>query len=606
MTEVFYDVFLPSPWWHPLTYKGKAGIRKGQRVLVPLGKGHRVGVVWEAKGQKFDSERIEIKDIVNIVDSVPSIPEELLDSINKAARFFYCGPGELFKVAFPSQFLKGTVVKEVDFRKDFSKRRSLNFCYIVPDERRMQFYKQILLQDDPSSIIIFPERRKAEIFWESLEGELKERGALWLPGNTQKKWEKWEQIRQGEIKFVVGTGIAVFLPFPNLKRIVIDDESNPVYMNTRYPYLHIRTFAGIRSQVAGADLILGGNFPSSRVFKLAEPECHKKPDKRLVLVDTKAARKFDVKGVTFPLAVSDLILKKTQEVTNKTGVTLWILDRLGYANAVVCSECDYKPICKKCGASLRWEESKSALICPFCKEVQDKPTGCPRCGAPMLIGDKPGAEAALGIAKSLLGTSDKIHFWHGGVEKERSSLKRVVSTLKKEGGIVVGSRKALEICDEIPVQLVCWLDVDIENARPLYDARFRAIKMLWDSLWCGKYAEERTVVLQSKQPGSGWQKGLKAGWNIFWKSELKDRRDLELPPWVYLLEVNGKPETKAEMLNEAIRLGIEYMDPEPDTGKFWIKAKKEYQLEQLREAWGPFFHVSRSYKGYPKIRVWMD
>lgn len=606
MMEVFYDVFLPSPWWHPLTYKGKAGIRKGQRVIVPLGKGHRVGIVWEAKAQKFDSERIEIKGIASVVDSVPSIPEELLDSIGKAARFFYCGPGELFKVAFPTQFLKGTAVKEVDFRKDFSKRRSLNFSYIVPDERRMQFYKQTLLQDGLSSIIIFPERRKAEIFWESLEGKLRERGTLWLPGNAKKKWEKWEQIRQGEIKFAVGTGVAVFLPFPNLGRIIVDDESNPVYMNARYPYLHVRTFAGIRSQMAGAELILGGNFPSSRVFKLAEPECHERPDKRLIMVDTKAARKFGVKGVAFPLAISDLILKKTQEVTNKAGATLWILDRLGYANAVVCSECDHKPMCKKCGAPLRWEESKSALICPFCKEAQDKPTICPRCGAPMLIGDKPGAEAALDIAKSLLGSSDKIHFWHGGIERERSSLKKIVSTLKKEGGIVVGSRKALEVCDEIPVQLVCWLDVDIENARPLYDARFRAIKMLWDSLWCGKHAEERTVILQSKQPGRGWQKGLKAGWNIFWKNELQERKDLELPPWIYLLEVNGKPETKTKMLNEAIRLGIEYMDPEPDTGKFWIKAKKEYQLEQLREAWIPFFHVSRSYKGYPKIRVWMD
>jgi len=604
--KVLYDVILPSPWWHPLTYKGLPGLKKGQRVSIPVGNGQRIGIVLGKNDSNLCLEKIEIKEIYNTIDKSPSIPEELLDSIIRAGKFFCCGPGELLKVAFPPQFLKGEGVKETCFEKARPRSGNVNFCYELPEEKRKRLYYEKLQCENLHSIVIFPERRKAELFWEGLPEELKEKGILWLTSTSKKKWEKWEQIRQGKIKFAVGTGPAVFLPFPDIKRIIVDDESNPVYMSARYPYVHIRTFAGIRSQTSGAELILGGTFPSSRVYKFAKPVCSQNPSDRLIMVDKKRARMFTIQGVTSPLAISDVILRKTQEVVNGMGVTLWILDRLGYANAILCSECDYKPLCKRCNTPLRWEESKSALVCPFCKEKEEKPIYCPRCGAPMMMGERPGVEASVEIAKSLIGFPEKIHLWHGGVEKEKSSLKKIISNLKKSGGIVAGSRKVLAICDEITVSLICWLDVDTETARPVYDARFRAIKMVWDSLWCGRNVDERTVILQSKRPGVGWQKGLKAGWDVFWKSELEERMDLELPPWIYLVEASGKISLKKELLDVVRKQRFECMDPEPESRMFWIKIDKESALEKLRQVLEPFFRVSRSRKGYPQIRIWMD
>ena len=56
------------------------------------------------------------------------------------------------------------------------------------------------------------------------------------------------------------------------------------------------------------------------------------------------------------------------------------------------------------------------------------------------------------------------------------SGKRKTAMLQEigKGGLVVGTRLALSLCDDCNVGLIGWIDADAETWRPNYNARFMA------------------------------------------------------------------------------------------------------------------------------------
>jgi primosomal protein N' (replication factor Y) len=322
----------------------------------------------------------------------------------------------------------------------------------------------------------------------------------------------------------------------------------------------------------------------------------------MVFVDMGMARKISVRGIQSPLPVSDSALKRTQAEVSGGRPVLWILDRKGYAGAVICSECGRLMVCPSCGLPVRWDDEENALVCGFCGKKSPLTEVCPFCGAISLQGMKPGLESLRQIGENVLGESCPVYLWHADIRQTVSAKKEIVRGLAS-GGLVVGSRKAIELCDNLEIGLVCWLDVDLAVNTPFYDARSRAFRMVWESAWRGKGYRSRTIVIQSRVPGSGWQKGLVAGWDHFWKVELGERKELGLPPWRYLVEIRGLKGMKSETRDLLTASGTECLDPDPLGDILWARSGN---LARVRKALTPLFYISRSGRGFPRIEVWAD
>ncbi len=605
--EWLYDVLLPGPWWHALTYLGNKPVPRGCRVRIPVGRGRRTGVVVRCAQRENTQEKnpFSCRSIEYAIDTDPVVPEEILQTLHLAGKHFFCGAGELMKIALPSQFFEGVPVRPPEERKPPEEGSfSIRFYRKALDNDRFGHYKNFL-ENDPGrgSLVIFPERKQAERFWEGIETEVRERGILWPSGKGKRFWEAWKTVLTGERNIVVGSLGALFAPLAGIEKIIVEDEGSPAYYTRRFPFIHARSLLTYRAKYWKAELLLGGAMPSSRTFLFKKEKCPDNARERIIFADRRQARGFDVQGVKHPLKVTDAVLTRTQESTAAGGTVLWLLDRIGYASGIWCCDCGYVLGCGKCGTALRWESRESLAVCPFCRNREDLPEKCPVCGGMLMEGGRPGIEASTNLATGLLGDATRVHEWHGSKKREKTRRRVLVKSLEEKGGIVTGSRKALELCDEVSVDLVCWLDADMELLKPSYEVKYKTFRMVWESLWRGQNPQRRTVVLQTFRPGTGWQKGLENGWHRFWETELSQRRELGLPPWKYLVEVHAGKQIKDEVLSVLGKKGFECLDPEPVQELFWIRIAK---TEPLRKALEPFFSVSRSKRGFPRLKVWID
>ena len=608
--QMLYDVLLPGPWWHPLTYSGngKDFPEKGCRVRVPIGRTERTGIVTgirEAKGEVCNKQQFSCRSILYAVDEAPAVTEEILQTLFLAGKHFLCGPGELLKSAFPSPFFDGKEAPNAPLMSPEKTRASYSIAFVrdAKDSDRFRSYLEILEKDDHGGFVIFPERNRAALFWKDLPDKLKERAILWPAGNGKRAWESWIKVLKGQQNIVIGSMGCLFAPLTCIRNVIVEDEGNPVYYSIRYPYIHARSVLTYRARYWKAKLVLGGAMPSSRSFLFRKEKCTARTGGRLIFADKSGAREFEVRGVKRPLPVTDAVLARTQEAVAEHGIVMWLLDRIGYASGIWCRECESILTCPKCGTALRWETRESTAVCPFCGNRGKLPEECPNCGGAFMEGIKPGIEASVDLASNLLGNKDLVHEWHKAVTKEKSSRNKMLKELEASGGIVTGTRKALELCDDIPVAVVCWLDIDTELLKPSYDVKYRAFRMIWESLWRGMEPENRKVILQTKATGTAWQKKLEKGWHQFWESELAERKELDLPPWKFLVEINTKSRIKNEMLSILESAGFECLDPDPSSGLFWVRTEK---TETMRKAVEPFFSVSRSKEGFPRMRVCID
>ena len=151
------------------------------------------------------------------------------------------------------------------------------------------------------------------------------------------------------------------------------------------------------------------------------------------------------------------------------------------------------------------------------------------------------------------------------------------------------------------------MDLEAELRRPEYGARFQVFSMLWESCWRGRparAAKERLVLVQSRRSGAVWRDVLARGWGGFWRDELDNRRELGLPPFGVLVQIEPSPGgDRGELLRTLEDAGFFVMDPgEPDL-PLWVSAAT---TEALWQVLAPRFGIGHSREGFPTVTVWAE
>lgn len=593
---------MPGPWWHSLTYEFMEPCVRGVRLIVPVRGRERVAFATGAVSEAPPPVKYRVQMAKEVLDIVPPLGWELFDSAERIGKHFMCGTGEVLKSALPGKIISGKPVGPFSEVEQPNSSFKEEFCDLPDADDRARRYYEIICTGRDRTIILFPEKERAFLFWDSLPDNLKKDSICWLSNSGTKSMENWERVRRGEVALVVGSPAAVFAPLPSIGNVIVDDEGNPSYRSQRYPFIHARIAAGARAQIWGAAFVTGGGVPSSRSFFRNPRRCAESPGKRVVFIDMGRARKIAIPGIQLPLPVSDSALKRTQISISEKRNVIWILDRKGYAGAVNCEECGRVMTCSVCGLPVRWDDSEGCLRCGFCGESRPVTEICPFCGGLSLRGVKPGLESLHKLGETVLGADCPVFTWHADVRQEATTRKKIIKGLSS-GGLIVGSRKSLELCDLIPVDLVCWLDADSAVNAPFYDAKSTAFRMIWESAWRGEGHNARIVLIQSRVPGSGWQKGLAKGWDHFWNIEIAERKDLGLPPWRYLLEIRGPGNKKHKMRELLVSSGLECFDPGPAEDMLWVRCDS---VAMARKSLEPFFRISESGRGFPRIKLWAD
>src|SRR5271170_7006692 len=212
--------------------------------------------------------------------------------------------------------------------------------------------------------------------------------------------DAWRAVAAGRARVVVGARSALFLPFPELGLIIVDEEHDPSYKQEDGVIYQARDMAVLRASLAGIPIVLVSATPSletvvnvarGRYRRVSLPRRHAGaalPEMRLV--DLRRERLEPGRFLSLPLVAA---LAETFAAGEQA---LLFLNRRGYAPLTLCRACGHRFQCPNCSAWLVEHRFTRRLLCHHCGHAEPVPPLCPECmTAGALAPCGPGVERLL-------------------------------------------------------------------------------------------------------------------------------------------------------------------------------------------------------------------
>ncbi len=248
------------------------------------------------------------------------------------------------------------------------------------------------------ALILLPEIALTRQFVQAFEARFGCTPVEWHSDITpRQRGNSWLSTARGEARVVVGARSALFLPFPDLGLIVVDEEHDASYKQEERVSYHARDIAVVRGSIGKCPVILSSATPSveSHVNVMQERYGHVQLPKRFTGVSLPDIKAIDLrksppeKGMW----LSPVLVSAVEDTLNNKQQALLFLNRRGYAPLTLCRACGFRFECPQCAAWLVEHRFRGRLQCHHCGFTSKAPDACPSCGAEdALIPCGPGVE----------------------------------------------------------------------------------------------------------------------------------------------------------------------------------------------------------------------
>ena len=350
----------------------------------------------------------------------------------------------------------------------------------------------------------------------------------------------WDNCRNSNIDVLIGTRSAVFLPFVNLKLIVIDEEHDASLKQSEKFRYHARDIALVRAKGANIPILMGSATPSFESFHNSQI---KKYD-HIVLKNRFRNTKLptvtvvDIKKDTTKDGFSSTLIRAIKKELSDGKQILLFVGRRGFSHTLLCNTCGWTSKCGKCDTHMTFHEYEKKLWCHHCgaQKKVDLKNIC-ECKAeneivPLGVGTERVEQKANELfpkSKIMRIDSDTIN----NISKLNSFLEKA-----KNGDIdiLIGTQMLVKGHDFPNLTLVGIIDID----SGLYSLDFRGIEKIAQMIIqvagrSGRHSTQGKVIIQTRKPNHPiMTKLLENGYNDFANTALKERDESSLPPHSYL------------------------------------------------------------------------
>lgn len=196
----------------------------------------------------------------------------------------------------------------------------------------------------------------------------------------------WRAVAAGQAKVLVGARSALFLPYPDLGLIVVDEEHDASFKQEDGVIYHARDMAVVRGRLGAHPVVLASATPSletmenvkrGRYTSLQLPNRHggaKLPEVQLVdLRRTPPPGRQSWLAPPLRTALAATLAAHEQ--------AMLFLNRRGYAPLTLCRHCGHRLQCRRCTAWLVEHREAGRLQCHHCGYLATLPAECPSCHA---------------------------------------------------------------------------------------------------------------------------------------------------------------------------------------------------------------------------------
>jgi len=371
------------------------------------------------------------------------------------------------------------------------------------------------------------------------QGRFGAKPAEWHSGLTSPmRGRVWRAVAENQAKLVVGARSALFLPFPDLGLIVVDEEHDAGYKQEERVAYQARDMAVVRGSLGAIPVVLSSATPSieSLVNAAQGRYRHIKLAQRY-----KAARLPDIAAIDMRASppergkwLSPVLVEAVAETLKRGEQALLFLNRRGYAPVTVCRNCGFKFECPNCSAWLVEHRFRRRLECHHCGTFVPIPETCPNCGAEhSLLPCGPGIErideevaALFPDARRVLLSSDLTP----SISDLRETLREIED---REVDIVIGTQLVAKGHHFPGLALVGVVDADLGLAHADPRAAERTFQLLNQVTGrAGRDAIPGRGLIQTYMPEHPVIQALASGdRDAFLAREIEARKAAMLPPF---------------------------------------------------------------------------
>lgn len=355
--------------------------------------------------------------------------------------------------------------------------------------------------------------------------------------NETERTAAWLGFQQGDLRVLLGTRSAVFVPMRRPGVIILDEEHDRSFKQQEGFRFSARDVAVMRARMADIPLVAGSATPSLESIRNVQRGRYARlslPARAGVAVEPRY-RLLDIRSRRLQEGLSEALIAAIRETLAEGGQVLLFLNRRGFAPALICHGCGWVAQCRRCDANLVLHAREARLRCHHCAAEHGLPAGCPACGQEDL--------RPLGIGTERVDQALQRLFPEVGVARidrdstrGRHSLARILDRVHRgEVRILLGTQMLAKGHHFPGVTLVGILDVDAG----FYSTDFRAAEHTAQLIVqvagrAGRGEKPGTVLLQTRHPDHPLlQRLLREGYPGFAAAELAERESACLPPFGY-------------------------------------------------------------------------
>ena len=417
----------------------------------------------------------------------------------------------------------------------------------------------------------------------------------------------WRDARSGFARIVLGTRLAVLLPFRELGLIVVDEEHDGSYKQQEGLRYSGRDVAVRRAQRLGIPVILGSATPSLESMANALEGRYRRVrlERRAVAgASLPSVRPIDTRADRPVEGLSDALLRALRERLARAEQSLVFVNRRGFAPVLFCDSCGWHSECPRCSANLVLHRGASEMRCHHCGRREGVPGACPKCGGAL----QPVGQGTQRIEESLGAAlpSARIVRIDRDSTSRKGALARALDQVRAgEVDVLVGTQMLAKGHDYPALTLVGVLGAD--NA--LFSADFRAAERLHAQLVqvagrAGRADRPGEVLIQTDFPNHPLYAAVAShDYDRFASEALDERRLAGFPPYarLALLRAEAKKAGAAMAFLEAARRAarrlshdVEVFDPVPATlerkagferAQLLVRAPSHASLQPFLRAW---------------------
>ena len=384
--EVIPLTTLPPQVPQILSYYHDTNLPKGAVVEVSLNNRAVTATVVDA--YNLDEQKIlvkkslfQLKKVTRVLSVEPIIAEWQFKIALWLANHYVASLGLCLKSTLPPFFLKARYPIEPT-NLFTSEPLETTPEWIITRAQDSAKHIKLLIKSEKNgqTLIIVPDRSYIPYF-QSEFAELKP-DVITSATSNKEYYRIWKEVSSQSAQMIIGTRQALFLPFSNLKKIIVIDPLHEFYKSDMSPKYWTPELAQMIASSHGAHFVamsplLGVTaYEKSLQSEIKVSDTMKPWPAKISVIDLASEFKQGyIVGALTPDA-RDIM----RETLARKGKVLIVSARRGYSGILLCQRCGYSFKCPDCDLPMRVHQGLTlSLLCHHCGRTQPYPNACPNC-----------------------------------------------------------------------------------------------------------------------------------------------------------------------------------------------------------------------------------